>query len=268
MSSIHSKNTKSSTLILKLIPNCKLLALLAISFIVSACGGGGGSSSDGGAAQLTLTADPTTISIGQTTSISWQALNSVSCRALEGWTSSTALSGNVSVGPLANTATYTMECLGKEGGPITESVSINVETQQTNPTTPATPGGPITPATPGGPTTPATPGGPTTPATPDPTTPAAPEPTAPPPTLGSAELTWDAPTTSEDGSVLTDLAGYTIYFGTNQNNLNQIIDINNAGVTTFVVNNLPAATYYFSISAKDTSNNESLRSNITSRVIQ
>jgi hypothetical protein len=87
-------------------------------------------------------------------------------------------------------------------------------------------------------------------------------------TSGSVELIWEAPTTNEDGSVLTDLSGYTIYYGTNQNNLNQIIDINTTGVTTYTINNLPAATYYFTLTAKDNSNNESAQSNLASKVIR
>jgi hypothetical protein len=87
-------------------------------------------------------------------------------------------------------------------------------------------------------------------------------------TSGSVELIWEAPTTNEDGSVLTDLSGYTIYYGTNQNNLNQIIDINTTGITTYTINNLPAATYYFTLTATDTSNNESAQSNLASKVIR
>jgi hypothetical protein len=92
--------------------------------------------------------------------------------------------------------------------------------------------------------------------------------TANPATTGSVELTWEAPTTNEDGSALTDLSGYTIYYGTNQNNLNQIIDVSAAGVSTYIINNLPAATYYFSITAKDNSNNESAQSNLASKVVR
>jgi ABC-type glycerol-3-phosphate transport system substrate-binding protein len=34
----------------------------------------------------------------------------------------------------------------------------------------------------------------------------------------SATLTWDAPTTNVDGTPLTDLAGYKVYYGTSLGN--------------------------------------------------
>jgi hypothetical protein len=39
-----------------------------------------------------------------------------------------------------------------------------------------------------------------------------------PPSGTTATLTWDAPTTNADGTPLTDLAGYRIYYGTTSGN--------------------------------------------------
>jgi ABC-type glycerol-3-phosphate transport system substrate-binding protein len=39
----------------------------------------------------------------------------------------------------------------------------------------------------------------------------------------SATLTWDAPTTNVDGTPLTDLAGYKVYYGTALGNYKVVI---------------------------------------------
>ena len=56
--------------------------------------------------------------------------------------------------------------------------------------------------------------------------------------MGSATLTWTAPTQNTDGSPLTDLAGYRIRYGTSPGNYSNTESINNPGVTSFVINNL------------------------------
>ena len=84
--------------------------------------------------------------------------------------------------------------------------------------------------------------------------------------FGIVELNWSAPTTNQNGTLLTDLASYKIYYGTSQNNLTNIANVD-AGLTTYSINNLTAGTYYFSISAIDMSGNESTRSNIAAKVV-
>lgn len=72
------------------------------------------------------------------------------------------------------------------------------------------------------------------------------------PTLGwpgSAELTWTAPTQNTDGSTLTDLSGYRIYYGTSATNLNQVLTLTNAGLVSYVVPSLTAGTWYFEMTA-------------------
>ena len=69
-------------------------------------------------------------------------------------------------------------------------------------------------------------------------------------------LSWDAPSTNEDGTPLTDLAGYKIYYGTASGNYTQNIDVGN--VTTYPVTNLTdGLTYYFVVTAYNTPRNES-----------
>ncbi|MGD0885063.1 MAG: fibronectin type III domain-containing protein [Thermodesulfovibrionales bacterium] len=75
-----------------------------------------------------------------------------------------------------------------------------------------------------------------------------------------ATLTWIPPTTNANGTPLTDLAGYKIYYGTASGNYSQSISVGN--VTTYTVSNLTAgATYYFAVTAYDTAGNQSAYSN-------
>jgi hypothetical protein len=85
---------------------------------------------------------------------------------------------------------------------------------------------------------------------------------------GSATLSWTPPTLNEDGTAITNLRGYRVYYGTSSTNLNTVVDIPNAGTTRAVVENLSPATWYFALKAYNTSNVESSFSNIASKTIQ
>ncbi len=79
--------------------------------------------------------------------------------------------------------------------------------------------------------------------------------------LGSATLSWTAPVTNSDGSPLTDLAGYKLYYGTSQGSYGYQIQIDNPGITAFVVENLSPNTYYFVAAALNSAGVESNYSN-------
>jgi hypothetical protein len=70
-----------------------------------------------------------------------------------------------------------------------------------------------------------------------------------------------------DGSALTNLAGYRIYYGTNANSLTQTVNIGTVGVTTHMVNSLSAGTWYFAIRSYNASGVESDLSNVASKTI-
>ena len=53
--------------------------------------------------------------------------------------------------------------------------------------------------------------------------------------MGSVTLSWTPPLTNSDGSALTTLAGYKIYYGRSAGSLSQIVTIDSAGVTRWVV---------------------------------
>ena len=78
---------------------------------------------------------------------------------------------------------------------------------------------------------------------------------------GSATLSWQAPTERNDGSPLTNLAGFRLYWGTSSGTYTQSVTVNNPGITTYLIEDLSPATYYFSATAFDAAGAESVFSN-------
>lgn len=73
----------------------------------------------------------------------------------------------------------------------------------------------------------------------------------------SVTLTWTAPTDNEDGTALNDLAGYKIYWGRSSGNYSHMIQVDNPGITTYVVENLSPDTYFFAAAAFNSAGSES-----------
>jgi hypothetical protein len=90
---------------------------------------------------------------------------------------------------------------------------------------------------------------------------------SPTPSTGAATLDWTAPIENSDGTVLTNLAGYTVYYGTSPDNLTQTVKITNPGLTAYTMTNLPSGTWYFSITAYSADGSESTRSGVVSTKI-
>lgn len=84
---------------------------------------------------------------------------------------------------------------------------------------------------------------------------------------GRATLSWTAPTENTDGSTLSNLTGYRIRYGTSASALTQTIVIDNASVTTYVVDNLSPATWYFAVTAVNSQGAESGNSNVANKQI-
>jgi len=78
---------------------------------------------------------------------------------------------------------------------------------------------------------------------------------------GSITLSWTAPTQNEDGTALTDLAAYKFYYGTSPGSYSNQVQVDNAGLTTFVLENLVPSTYYIVATAINTAGMESQFSN-------
>jgi hypothetical protein len=85
--------------------------------------------------------------------------------------------------------------------------------------------------------------------------------------LGSATLSWNPPTENVDGSALTDLAGYRIYYGRDANQLTRTIVISNPGLTRYVIENLAPAHWHFAMTSVNSDGVESRRSTTVSKSI-
>ena len=84
---------------------------------------------------------------------------------------------------------------------------------------------------------------------------------------GTALLSWTPPTENTDGSTLNDLAGYKIYYGTSSGNYSETITINDPGLTSFLVENLATANWYFVMTSFNDTNIESAYSAEVSKAI-
>lgn len=84
--------------------------------------------------------------------------------------------------------------------------------------------------------------------------------------VNTATLSWTAPSQNTDGTAISDLAGYTIVYGTSQNALDQSVRIDNATASTWSMENFPSGTYYFAVKAFTASGIESSLSGVVSKV--
>jgi hypothetical protein len=84
---------------------------------------------------------------------------------------------------------------------------------------------------------------------------------------GSAALSWIAPTHNTNGTVITDLSGYHIYYGTNADDLTTLIDVVGGSSTAYTVTGLSPGTYYFSVVAYNAEGMDSSDSNLESKTI-
>jgi hypothetical protein len=85
---------------------------------------------------------------------------------------------------------------------------------------------------------------------------------------GKATLTWEAPTKNEAGVALAagELAGYKVYHGVAAGVYDAPIDVGN--VTTYSISGLAAGkTHYFTVTAYNKDNNESMKAMEVSKAI-
>jgi Putative Ig domain len=62
-------------------------------------------------------------------------------------------------------------------------------------------------------------------------------------------LSWVPPTRNVDGTLLTDLTGYKVFYGKASGQYPYSVSIGSASVTSVVIEDLAAATWYFAIKA-------------------
>jgi len=86
------------------------------------------------------------------------------------------------------------------------------------------------------------------------------------PVTAMASLSWVPPTQNRDGSQLTNLAGYNVYYGTDPSALTQTIQVSNAGALGYVVTGLAThTTWYFAVTSYTSSGEESPPSAVASK---
>lgn len=77
---------------------------------------------------------------------------------------------------------------------------------------------------------------------------------------GSVTLSWLPPTENADGSALTDLAGYRVYYGRHSRKLTHTVVLDNPGLSRYVVEGLSSAKWYFAMTSVNLGAIESSRS--------
>jgi hypothetical protein len=74
---------------------------------------------------VSLTANPTSVPSGSSSTLSWTSTNATSCVASGAWSGNKATSGSQSTGALGSTSTYSLNCTGT-GGSTSRSVTVTV----------------------------------------------------------------------------------------------------------------------------------------------
>jgi hypothetical protein len=85
--------------------------------------------------------------------------------------------------------------------------------------------------------------------------------------MGQVTLSWQPPAQNDDGTALTDLAGYRIYYGRSERDLTRVVDVNNAGLTRYVIDSLSQAEWFFVMTSVNSQGVESARTQAISKTI-
>jgi hypothetical protein len=273
------------------------LALAGVAcFLLVACGGGSGGSETTAPASppgsqspptVSLSASPTSVTSGGTTTLNWTSTNATSCSASGGWSGSRAVNGNAQSAAITSATTFTLNCDGPGGGAVAR-VTVNVGASPSVQLTASPPGvapgtsttlswtsANVTSCTASGGWTGsrALSGSEATPALNADQTyqlsctgsggNALAMTTV---TLRSADLSWTAPTQNVDGSALTNLSGYKVYWGSSPRTYSSTANVSGAGTTTFTTNLAPG-TWYFAVTAVDSTGAESAKTNEVSKTV-
>ena len=264
----------------------KFLIAMAPAMLLAACSGSssGNSSanSQGAGASVSLSTSAASVAAGGSVVLSWSSNGASSCSASGGWSGSRSTSGSQTVGPINQTTTYTLSCSGSNGGAVQQvtvqvggnGVTVNLSASPAavaagNNTTLtwSSSGASSCTASGGWSGSRATSGsftiGPINAST-----------TYQLSCTGAAgsglgmttvqvidkTLRWQAPAQNVDGSPLTDLAGYVIYWGRNSRTYTDSFTINSPSVTQWEAT-MAAGDYFFAMTAFDSQNDESGYSN-------
>ena len=84
---------------------------------------------------------------------------------------------------------------------------------------------------------------------------------------GRATLSWLAPTQRVDGTPLTNLAGFRVYYGNSSSDLRYVIQVADPGARSRVIEDLTVGIWFFAATAYDDGGGESSRSSVASKTI-
>ena len=232
---------------------------------------------------IALSVSSSSVTAGQSTTLSWSVTNATTCAAAGGWSGARATNGSISVSPTSTTS-YTLNCSGA-GGSDSKTVTLSVTPVSaprltfTSADTTVSAGGTTLLSWSSSNTASCTASGgwsgsrgtagsqmvgPLTASTTFTLSCSGPGGNVvrmlTVSTLGQISLRWQAPTQNVDGTALTDLAGYRIYYGMTSRSYTDSVQILNPTVTSRVLS-LNSGSYYFAMTALDSEGNESAYSN-------
>ena len=241
---------------------------------------------------VSFSSSPSTVAKGGSSTLSWSSTNATSCTASGGWSGAEAISGTHSTGALTANATYTLTCTGS-GGSAAQSAAVTVATPApavtltANPSTVASGAASTLTWSAANATSCAATGawsgseaasgsqktaaltatarytltctGAGGSAAQSVTVTVA-------ATTGTATLAWAPPTTNTNGTAVTPLSGYTIYYGTSATSLTKSVVVSSS-TTSYTMTGLAAGTWYFAMAADASDGTQSAMSNIGSKAI-
>jgi hypothetical protein len=265
--------------------------------MLAACGGGGGSGADAQSANpdpaptVSISANPTSVDSGETATLNWSSTNATSCTGSGGWSGSKATSGSQATPALTQTTEFTLSCNGAGGGTVGRvTVTVNgtsggSPTAQISATPPGVPvNGSTTLTWMSTNATSCTASGGWSGAKAlngsQSVGPIAQDQTYQLTCQGTggnaiamvsvdvrqAILSWTAPTKNTDGSALTNLSGYKLYWGNQSGSYGTPRTVDGADNTTQTIA-LSPGTYFFAVSAVDSGGNESALSNEVTKTV-
>jgi hypothetical protein len=84
---------------------------------------------------------------------------------------------------------------------------------------------------------------------------------------GSTSVSWTAPSQNTDGSTLTDLAGFKVFYSTSNTSFSQSTTLNDISARSTTVSALAPGTWYFKVHALNSRQAESADSNIATKTV-
>ncbi|MFT6925945.1 MAG: hypothetical protein ACJAZP_001539 [Psychromonas sp.] len=86
--------------------------------------------------------------------------------------------------------------------------------------------------------------------------------------LNSILISWNAPILNTDGSELSNLVGYKIYYGQDQAQLDKTILVSDVGLTSYTIDDLPSGiNYFFCVTAINSAGYESQKSEMVEYIL-